>query len=219
VPPHAADLVAHLSEAVRRQPEVLLAAVFGSVARGEARPGSDVDLAILLAATSLARRHEIEADLGRAAGCEVDLIDLADAPPQLRFEIARDGQLLYEQLPYTRAILERPRDEYLAERPQRDLVSFYLQLAIQEAIDLAAYWVSDEGWTPPSDASSTFDVLAEHGAIDRALATAMRAAVGMRNRIAHGYAGLDHQRLHAEASTGVRDVERFLAAIAAAAGI
>lgn len=115
------------------------------------------------------------------------------------------------------AILARPHEEYLADRRQRDLASFYLQLAIQEAIDLAAHWVSDEGWTPPADASATFDVLAERGAIDRDLATAMRAAVGVRNRIAHGYAGVDHARLHAEASSGVADVERFLAAIAAAA--
>jgi uncharacterized protein YutE (UPF0331/DUF86 family) len=70
-----------------------------------------------------------------------------------------------------------------------------------------------------ADASATFDVLAERGAIDRELATAMRAAVGVRNRIAHGYAGLDHDRLHAKASAGVRGVERFLAAIAAAARI
>ncbi|MCC6640181.1 MAG: DUF86 domain-containing protein [Deltaproteobacteria bacterium] len=68
-----------------------------------------------------------------------------------------------------------------------------------------------------ADASATFDVLAERGAIDRDLATAMRAAVGVRNRIAHGHAGVDHVRLHAEASSGVADVERFLAAIAAAA--
>ncbi len=117
------------------------------------------------------------------------------------------------------AILSRPREEYVADRRQRDLASFYLQLAIQEAIDLAAHWISEEGWTPPADASATFDVLAERGAIDRELATAMRAAVGVRNRIAHGYAGLDHDRLHAEASAGVRGVERFLAAIAAAARI
>ena len=116
-------------------------------------------------------------------------------------------------------ILARPREEYLADRRQRDVASFYLQLAIQAAIDLAAHWVSDEGWTPPADASATFDVLAERGAIDHELASSMRAAVGVRNRIAHGYAGLDHERLHAEASSGVRDVKRFLTAIATAAGV
>jgi uncharacterized protein YutE (UPF0331/DUF86 family) len=67
--------------------------------------------------------------------------------------------------------------------------------------------------------SAPFDVLAERGAIDLELANSIRAAVGVRNRIAHGYAGLDHERLHAEASSGVRDVKRFLTVIAAAAGL
>ena len=60
---------------------------------------------------------------------------------------------------------------------------------------------------------------AELGAIDRDLASSIRAAVGVWNRIAQGYAGFDHERLHAEASSGVRDAKRFLTAIATAAGV
>lgn len=84
-----ADLLTRLCDAARRQPEIVLAAVFGSVARGEARDGSDVDVAVLLDEGSASRRGAIEAELGRAAG-----------PPQLRFEIARDGRLLFERRPY-----------------------------------------------------------------------------------------------------------------------
>ena len=74
------------------------------------------------------------------------------------------------------AILSRPVDEFAMAVKDRDLAAFYLLLAIQESIDLAAHWVADAGWTAPDDAPSTFDVLAERQAIDRDLAAAMRLA-------------------------------------------
>ncbi|MBI4699568.1 MAG: DUF86 domain-containing protein [Deltaproteobacteria bacterium] len=108
---------------------------------------------------------------------------------------------------------------FAADRRTRDLAIFYLFLAIQECIDLAAHWAADHGWTPPDDAASTFDVLAERGVIDAALATELRAAAGLRNRIAHGYALLDCERVHAEARPGLPALRRYLGALAAAAGI
>jgi len=67
-------------------------------------------------------------------------------------------------------ILSRPVDEFMAAAKDRDLAAFYLFLAIQESVDLAAHWVADAGWTVPDDAASTFDVLAQHDVIDRDLA-------------------------------------------------
>jgi uncharacterized protein YutE (UPF0331/DUF86 family) len=101
----------------------------------------------------------------------------------------------------------------------RDLASFYVFLAIQEAIDLAAHWVADAGWPPPDEAGGAFDVLADRGAIERDLADAMRKAVGLRNRIAHGYGAVDHERLFREMRDGSRELRRFLARVAAAAGL
>ena len=113
----------------------------------------------------------------------------------------------------------RPVDELLADVRGRDLALFYLFLAIQECIDLAAHWVSDEGFSAPDDASSTFDVLAAHGAIDVGAAGALRAAVGLRNRIAHGYALLDARRVRDEAVAGLPALRAFLGAVARAAGL
>jgi uncharacterized protein YutE (UPF0331/DUF86 family) len=83
-------------------------------------------------------------------------------------------------------ILARPTEVFLSDVRSRDLATFYLFLAIQESIDLAAHWVSDAGWDLPDDAGGSFDLLAEHGAMDRELAMILRGAVGLRNRIAHG---------------------------------
>lgn len=108
-------------------------------------------------------------------------------------------------------------DTFLADPKARDLALFYLFLAIQECIDLAAHWVADEAWGEPDDAGSAFDVLADRGVIDRETATALRGAAGLRNRIAHGYAQLDYARVHREAEAGIPALRRFLAAATQAA--
>jgi uncharacterized protein YutE (UPF0331/DUF86 family) len=112
-----------------------------------------------------------------------------------------------------------PQEAYLADPQRRDLALFYLFLAIQECIDLAAHWVADAGWSEPDDAASAFDVLAERAAIERETATRLRAAAGLRNRIAHGYAMLDYERVHREAQEGIPALRAFLAAVATAAGL
>jgi len=117
------------------------------------------------------------------------------------------------------SILSRPPEEFLVDDEQQDLASFYLLLAVQECIDLAAHWIADEGWDPPQETSSLFDVLASRQAIDRALAVGLRRAVALRNRIAHGYSSVDHERIQAEYQTGIADLRRFLAAVASEAGL
>jgi uncharacterized protein YutE (UPF0331/DUF86 family) len=115
--------------------------------------------------------------------------------------------------------LDRPREEFLADAPGRDLTAFYLQLAIQDCIDLASHWVSDAGWPPPPDAGSAFDALADHGVIPRDLASVLRGAVGLRHLIAHGYAGVDLGRFYDEAVAGRPELERFLVLLAEEAGL
>ena len=117
------------------------------------------------------------------------------------------------------AILLGPLDPFIADAKGRDLSLFYLFLAIQECIDLAAHWVADEGWGEPDEAGSAFDVLADRRVIDRDTATALRAAAGLRNRIGHGYALLDYGRVHREAQTGIPALRTFLVSITAAAGV
>jgi len=97
------ELLERLRATLQGFPAVRLAAAFGSVARGSEHARSDVDLALLLDPDTSELRQKIEADLGRAAGREVDLVFLDTAPPLLRFEIASDGVLL----------LARHRDDWV----------------------------------------------------------------------------------------------------------
>ena len=117
------------------------------------------------------------------------------------------------------ALLGRSAADFVSDRSGRDLALFYLFLAIQECIDLAAHWVADEGWMPPDDAGSTFDVLADHQVIERSTAEALRSATGLRNRIAHGYAMVDYARVQVESRQGVPALRSFLDAVARTAGL
>lgn len=88
----AADLRVWLSS----RDDVDLVVLFGSAARGEGRPDSDVDVGVIYAGDATQRRA-FDNDLERHLRRELDVVDLDRAPPQLRFEIARDGVMLRER--------------------------------------------------------------------------------------------------------------------------
>lgn len=78
---------------------IRLAVVFGSIARGRSRRDSDIDIGVLLDADSPEIMQALEVDLARALRRTVDLILLNTAPPLLRFEVARDGEVLFARQP------------------------------------------------------------------------------------------------------------------------
>jgi predicted nucleotidyltransferase len=122
----ASGIVAALSRALAGRDEIELALLFGSTARGESGPGSDVDVAVRGRDLDL---FAIAADLSAAVRREVDVVNLAGAGYPLLRALLRDAVVLHESRPgaaadwRTRAILEtetdrpwfeRMRDAYLA---------------------------------------------------------------------------------------------------------
>ena len=80
---------------------VQLLAMFGSAARGEDEPSSDVDLLVEFAPMSPAGRADaffgLQADLERLLGRTIDLLEeSAVRNPYLKEAIARDRTVLYE---------------------------------------------------------------------------------------------------------------------------
>ena len=78
--------------------DVLLAYLYGSFAKGETHPNSDIDIAILVNDSiseikySYGYRAEILTDLMKTLHTNrVDLIILNEAPPFLRFQVVRYG--------------------------------------------------------------------------------------------------------------------------------
>ena len=86
-------------EAVRRMLEgraaVQVAYLFGSVARGQRHPGSDLDLGVLFSPIPApAHLDQLVTDLEAAAGCRVDLVVLNEAAPLLTHEAIRTGRVI-----------------------------------------------------------------------------------------------------------------------------
>jgi uncharacterized protein len=91
-----------IRQALLDGPPLQLAILFGSRARGAARPDSDIDVAILPVDPALSLRDEnvLVAQLERATGARVDLVRLDRAAPALRWRIARDGIVLLSNPPH-----------------------------------------------------------------------------------------------------------------------
>ncbi|MGH8559789.1 MAG: type VII toxin-antitoxin system MntA family adenylyltransferase antitoxin [Methylococcales bacterium] len=104
---------------------LVCAYLFGSVARGESRPGSDVDLATLYQqeppATLEGLGFDLAGDLERQLGREVDMVCLNRASVDLIHRILRDGIIVLDRDPSARIRFEvKARNEYLDFRPILD---------------------------------------------------------------------------------------------------
>jgi predicted nucleotidyltransferase len=105
-----------------RQPAPACAYLYGSVARGDAGPASDVDVAVLFReappATLDGLALDIAGDLERIIGRPVDIVVLERASPDLVHRVLRDGILVHESDASARIRFEtRKRAEYFDVLP------------------------------------------------------------------------------------------------------
>ena len=96
-----------------------------------------------------------------------------------------------------------------------DLVSFNLMLCVQSAANIASHIVADEGWRPAVTLAEAFERLRENGVITKPTDEAMAKAAGLRNVVAHGYAGVDIEMVFAAATRGVSDLDAFASEVGA----
>lgn len=76
-----------------------LVVIFGSIARGQPSPWSDVDIGV--SGCEFWEGLRIGARIGAALGREPHVVDLDTASDALRFRVAREGILLWEAAPGT----------------------------------------------------------------------------------------------------------------------
>ena len=104
--------------------------LFGSVARGEAGPDSDVDVGVLFSAepapTLDSPPLDLEGELERRLGRRVQVVALNRASADLVHRVLRDGKLVLDREPAARIRFEvRRRNEYFDLAPIRRLYRRY----------------------------------------------------------------------------------------------
>jgi predicted nucleotidyltransferase len=120
------ELAQQVSDLLHRHRERPVCAwVFGSRARGDASPGSDLDVAVLYRddpPRTLEGLHlELADDLAEAMGLPVDLVVMNRAPADLAHRVLRDGVLLFDDDPSARIRFEvRSRNAWFDLRPHLD---------------------------------------------------------------------------------------------------
>ena len=97
----------------------------------------------------------------------------------------------------------------------RDALALALLVATQEAVDIAYHVAADSGWGVPKSHGDAVELLAKNGVLGASTATGVTGVAKMRNRIAHGYASVDHERLWAELPQGLDALEAFAREVAA----
>lgn len=125
------------------------------------------------------------------------LAELADRVAQVR-----------RHCPPTLAALQASRDTL-------DLVAFNLMLSVQSAADIASHLIADEGWPAATTLAQAFERLRERDVLTPTTAAALAGAVGLRNVVAHGYAGIDTARVFDAGSSGIGDLENFAREVSA----
>lgn len=122
---------------------------------------------------------------------------------------------LADRVSRVRARVTPSAQELAADRDALELVAFNLMLAVQICADIASHVIADEGWPAARNLAEGFDRLRANGVIEAAVAAELMKAVGLRNVVAHGYAGLDVAKVHAAATAGVADLDRFATQVSA----
>ena len=127
----APDVLQPLKEHLRSQ-GVVLAYLFGSMARGEDGPISDVDIAVLFSKEP-SREEAWDAmlrlpeEVSRVLGRQADVVVLELAPVTLRFAVIDEGSVLLSDDEDRRVDFEsKAIREYLDTQHLRDVQRYYL---------------------------------------------------------------------------------------------
>jgi len=97
------DIINILTQALQPLPDISAVYLFGSIAKGNTKTGSDIDIAILFTGTDNAkidrfeRRLDLEIVLKKKIGIPVDVVDLELAQPVLQHQVRKHGKLILEK--------------------------------------------------------------------------------------------------------------------------
>lgn len=126
-----------------------------------------------------------------------------------------DAELILKKLAFIETCLAELRalarpEQLDADIKERRFVEHTLQICIQAAQDVASHVVSDQRLGEPSTNLALFGLLETAGWIGGHTARALRAAVGFRNVLVHGYTSVDTGIVRSILERHLVDLEQFV---------
>jgi predicted nucleotidyltransferase len=128
-----------LRAALRTEPNVELAVLFGSTAVGLDREDSDLDMLVVLEDNAVGRMADLAGRLTRRIGREVQLVRLGDAEcsPVLMRDVLEEGRVLVDRGGHWSALrTDTPRWQRRARRVERPLAETMGSLDLDEGAPL-----------------------------------------------------------------------------------
>ena len=129
-----------------------------------------------------------------------------------------DRDLVEKKLAFIETCVSELRRLAVPANLERDIkelrfVEHTLQVAIQAALDVAAHIVADDRLGEPATNHELFTLLVNAGRLDEDVGRALRAAVGFRNILVHGYAAVDPAVVRDVITNRLDDLLAFVDAI------
>ena len=129
-----------------------------------------------------------------------------------------DLDLLLKKLSFIETCLVELRtlakpDSLELDVKERRFVEHTLQLCLQAVQDVASHIVADQRLGEPGTNQQLFRLLQGAGWLDAELADALRAAIGFRNVLVHGYTEVDLNIVRDVLAHRLDDVARFVEVI------
>ena len=128
------DIKAELTRFLSSRPDILVAYLFGSQARGTQSPMSDIDIGLLVDKdrtddSGYGYRAGVTTDIMSVVKTDaVDVVLLNDAPPLLAHRAVRDGIVLHSKDEAARIAFEvRTLNRYIDTKPLRRIQTMYLK--------------------------------------------------------------------------------------------
>jgi predicted nucleotidyltransferase len=129
------DLLQALRSALRTEPNVRLAVLFGSAATGHDDESSDIDVLVALHDPDLRRLADLTERVSRALAREVQLVRLsqAEGAPALMVDVLEQGRVLVDRDDLWSGLQRRaPRWQRLARRAERSSLPALDALALDD---------------------------------------------------------------------------------------
>jgi uncharacterized protein YutE (UPF0331/DUF86 family) len=126
-----------------------------------------------------------------------------------------DAELIEKKLAFIETCLRELRSLARPEAIERDVkerrfIEHTLQLCIQAVQDVASHIVSDLRLGEPETNQALLTLLSGAGWVDDDTATSLRAAIGFRNVLVHGYTTVDPRIVRDVLSERLGDIEAFV---------